>query len=373
MSGGVDSSTVFMMLKEAGHEVFGVTMRHLPAAMAKERVGSCCAPSAVLAAARLCAAAGAAGASGVADASGAAHYVFDLEDGFDGAVMAPAAVGYASGMTPNPCVLCNERVKFDLLYRRAVALGAEQFATGHYARIEGGRLARAVDRGRDQSYFLYRVAPDVLARTLFPLGGMTKDEVRARARDFGIPMHDKEDSMDVCFAPGGDFSEAFRLHAPEALEPGDIIDEDGRTVGRHDGIGRVTIGQRRGLGVVASSRLFVTEIDSAARRITVGDRPSCDRLIAAELLLAPGLPDRFTATARVRSQHAGTEAEVTVTGPCEAEVLFREALNGVSPGQSVVFYDGDRVLGGGMIRLFSRDSRAGREAAPRFAAAMTGA
>jgi tRNA-uridine 2-sulfurtransferase len=351
MSGGVDSSTVFMMLKNEGHEVFGVTMRHLPAEMAKERVGSCCAPSAVKAAERLCATAG------------VPHYVFDLEQGFGDRVMAPTANGYASGFTPNPCVLCNERVKFDLLFRRAVALGADLFATGHYARVENGILARAVDRGRDQSYFLYRVAPGVLARTIFPLGGLKKEDVRIRARDYGIPMHDKEDSMDVCFAPSGDFSEAFRRHAPEALEPGEIVDEDGRVVGSHEGVGRVTIGQRRGLGVVAARRLFVTEIDAPARRIIVGERPSCARILAVDLLLAPGSPDRFRVTARIRSQHEGVDAEVVVTGPGEAEVLFADPLAGVSPGQSVVFYDGDRVLGGGVIRLLPKPVSAASSAA----------
>lgn len=336
MSGGVDSSTVFMMLREAGHEVFGVTMRHLPKEMVRERVGSCCAPSALAAAGRL------------ARAYDAAHYVFGLEDEFGADVMGPSARACADGITPNPCVWCNERVKFDLLFRRAMALGAELFATGHYARIESGRLRAAVDRGRDQSYFLYRVNPGVLARTLFPLGALAKDEVRARARAYGIEMADKEDSMDVCFAPDGDFSEAFRRHAPEALEPGEIVDRSGAVIGRHAGIGNVTIGQRRGLGVPTGARAYVTAIDPASRRVTIGERCAALRVTIQDGVWRADLAESFEATARIRSQHAGVRARVERTAE-SARVEFEEPQFGVTPGQSLVCYDGDDVLGGGVM------------------------
>ncbi len=336
MSGGVDSSTVFMMLRAAGHDVFGVTMRHLPKEMARERVGSCCAPSALAAAGRL------------TRAHDAAHHVFGLEEEFAAAVMKPSAKSYAIGVTPNPCVWCNERVKFDLLFRRAMALGADVFATGHYARIKEGRLCRAVDRARDQSYFLYRVHPDVLARTSFPLGGLTKEEVREKARAFGIEMADKEDSMDVCFAPAGDFSDAFRRHAPEAMESGDVVDERGAVVGTHAGIGRVTIGQRRGLGIPTGGRVYVRAIDPDSRRVTIGDRPVTTEVRLEDCTWVDDLTDPLRATARIRSQHAGTDVVVERRGN-SARAVFGEPQAGVTPGQSLVCYQGDEVLGGGVM------------------------
>lgn len=332
LSGGVDSSTAFMLLREQGHDVFGVTMRHLPKEMAAERVGSCCAPSAI------------AGAGRLAASVNAPHYVFGLEEEFAANVMGPTARGYASGVTPNPCVWCNERVKFDLLFRRAIALGADAFATGHYARIIDGRLHRAVDAARDQSYFLYRIDRDVLKRTIFPLGEMTKDAVREKARAFGLEMSDKEDSMDVCFAPGGDFSAAFARHAADAMESGDIIDESGEVVGRHEGIGRVTLGQRRGLGVASTARKYVTKIDPASSRVFIGERPIVSELTAVDMIMGDDVPAEFEATARIRSQHKGASVHV-----CGNRITFKEPQFGVTPGQSIVLYDGDRVLGGGII------------------------
>jgi len=330
LSGGVDSSVAFKILHSQGHDVFGVTMRHLPKEMVSERVGSCCAPSAISAAGRLAA------------AMEAPHYVFNLEEEFAANVMAPSAKSYASGVTPNPCVWCNERVKFDLLYRRAIALGADMFATGHYARIIDGDLYRGVDAIRDQSYFLYRIAPDVLAKTIFPLGGMPKTEVRERAREFGLEMSDKEDSMDICFAPKGDFTAAFERHAPEAMTAGEV--------GRHDGVGRVTLGQRRGLGIAGVSRKYVTRIDPADNRVFIGERPLVQKIMAADAILAKDVPDSFDALARIRSQHKGISARIT-RGDHELAIEFDEPQSGVTPGQSVVLYDGDRVLGGGIIQF----------------------
>lgn len=344
LSGGVDSSVAFKILHGEGHDVFGVTMRHLPKEMVSERVGSCCAPSAISAAGRLAA------------SIGAPHYVFNMEEEFAAHVMAPSAQSYARGITPNPCVWCNERVKFDLLYRRAMALGADAFATGHYARIIDGQLYRGVDAVRDQSYFLYRIASDVLAKTHFPLGGMPKTEVRERAREFGLEMSDKEDSMDICFAPKGDFTAAFERHAPAAMTSGEVIDEEGIIVGRHDGVGRVTLGQRRGLGIAGASRKYVTGIDPVDHRVFIGERPLVRKIVAADAIVAKDVPEAFEALARIRSQHKGVATRV-LRGDRELSIEFDEPQSGVTPGQSVVLYDGDRVLGGGIIQLAAQTEK----------------
>ncbi len=336
VSGGVDSSVALLLLHEAGHDVFGITMKHLPAEMAGDRVGSCCAPSAVAAAGRLAA------------RLGVPHYVFDLEREFAEAVMAPTARTYAGGRTPNPCVLCNERVKLAALERRAAALGAELFATGHYARLEGSRLLRAVDASRDQSYFLYRVAAASRARLRFPLGELHKDEVRAKARAAGLEMSDNPDSQDVCFAPGGDFSAAFQRFAPEALEPGPVVNEAGEALGRHAGIGRLTIGQRRGLGIPTGSPAYVRSLDAETRTAVVGARPEARAFTVLDALFDEDVPTAFSAVVRVRSQHAGVRCAVERAGT-EARVRLDEPVVGVTPGQSAVFYDGERVLGGGFI------------------------
>lgn len=337
LSGGVDSSTAFLMLHEAGHEVFGITMRHLPKEMAKERVGSCCAPSSV------------AGASRLADSLGVPHYVFGLEDEFAASVMSPTARTLAAGITPNPCIWCNERVKFDALFRRAAALGADFFATGHYARVRDGKLYRAVDKKRDQSYFLYRLKPEILLRMIFPLGELTKEQVREKAHELGLEMADKEDSMDICFAPDGDFSEALKRFAPDGMTSGDILDEDGKVLGQHEGLGHYTVGQRRGLGVATGRRSFVRRLDSSTNSVVLGDRPKVWTFSVGDLI-DHAVPDTtFRATIRIRSQHRGTDATIVRDGN-SAHITPDEPLFSVTPGQSAVFYSPDEcVLGGGII------------------------
>lgn len=340
LSGGVDSSVTLLLLHEAGHDVFGITMKHLPAELAGDRVGSCCSPTAVAAAGRLCA------------RLGVPHYVFDLEREFAEEVMAPTARAYAEGRTPNPCVLCNRRVKLGALERRAAALGSERMATGHYARLEGRRLFRAVDATRDQSYFLYRLRPDVRARLLFPLGALTKDEVRERARAAGIEAGNAPDSQDVCFAPGGDFSVAFRRFAPSALEPGPVVDGEGREVGRHGGLGTLTVGQRRGLGALRTNRpgerLYVRALDPSRNAAVVGERPVADAFAVGECVIDEDVPASFEAGVRVRSQADAVSCRVRREGE-SVRVVTEAPVAAVTPGQSAVFYDGDRVLGGGFI------------------------
>lgn len=336
VSGGVDSSVALLMLHEAGHEVFGITMKHLPAEVAGDRVGSCCAPSAVAAAGRLAA------------RLGVPHYIFDLEREFAAAVMEPTARTYARGLTPNPCVLCNERVKLGALERRAAALGADFLATGHYARIEEGRLLRAVDRTRDQSYFLYRVPPRARERLLLPLGALTKDAVRERARAAGLEMSDQPDSQDVCFAPGGDFGYAFRKFAPVALESGPVVDEEGRLLGRHGGLGTLTVGQRRGLGIPSASRLFVRALDVARNAAIVGERPVTTAFTVEDTVFDADVPTTFGASVRVRSRSEGVPCHVTREGT-RCHGTLERPLDAVTPGQSAVFYEEDRVLGGGFL------------------------
>ncbi|RMH57005.1 MAG: tRNA 2-thiouridine(34) synthase MnmA [Candidatus Hydrogenedentota bacterium] len=336
MSGGVDSSVVFRMLYEEGHEVFGITMRHLPEELVRDRIGSCCAPRAVRAASRLAA------------SLNRPHYLFDLSEEFAATVMRWTAEAYRSGVTPNPCVLCNEGIKFGLLFQRARALGAEFLATGHYARVHNGRLFAARDRMRDQSYFLYRVPRSVLSATFFPLGEVGKDEVRRMAEEWDLEMKDAPDSTDVCFAPEGDFSYIFERFAPEAIESGPIVDEATRLLGRHRGFGRVTIGQRRGLGIPASERLYVRAIRPETKTVVLGGRPVASRMLVENLIWHQKMPERFEAVVKIRSRHPGRAVSIERIGD-RCHVTFPAPEPNVTPGQSAVFYEGDCVLGGGII------------------------
>ena len=337
LSGGVDSSTVFMMLLEQGHDVFGVTMRHLPKELSEDRVGSCCSPTSVAAASRLCA------------SLGKPHYLFGLEEEFSDQIMKRTALSFSKGITSNPCIWCNENVKFEALYRRAEALGAELFATGHYARIEDGELYCGADKTRDQAYFLYRVKKEVLAKTLFPLGGMQKSEVREKAKAYGLEMHDQQDSVDVCFATNGDFSAALKMFSPSGLKEGSFVDEDGKELGSHKGVGMYTVGQRRGLNIPAKEKLFVRKIDSESNTITLGKRLTHDTARANDVILSEGVGTRFQAMAKIRSQHNGIDVDVEQMEDGTLSIQFSETQTGVTPGQSIVFFDKERVIGGAVI------------------------
>jgi tRNA-specific 2-thiouridylase len=279
----------------------------------------------------------------------------DLREAFAASVVQDLVEQYAAGMTPNPCVQCNGVLKFHVLLRRALSLGAEAIATGHYARTEDGRLFAATDRDKDQSYFLHPVKPEALRRSRFPLGGMTKPEVREHARRFGLVTAEKPESMEVCFIPDDDHARFIREARPELDGAGEIVDEGGRVLGRHEGYFRYTLGQRRGLGL-AGGPWFVVGIDPTARRVVVGPE---SRLLAHAvdvrgvnwLRSAAALAGRpLYARVRHRGGLAPCTIEADPSAPELARVVLLAPLRAVTPGQSLVVYDGDEVVLGGLVR-----------------------
>lgn len=347
LSGGVDSATAAALLVEQGYRVVGVTMRLYDAHGSPASAGGrCCGPRDIEDARR------------VAAHLGIPFYVADYADAFREAVIDDFVAEYVAGRTPNPCARCNERIKFAPLIERARALGAVFLATGHYARLETGpdgrrRLLRGVDPRKDQSYFLFGIPPRDLERVLFPLGGLTKDEVRTRARAFGLPNAEKEESQEICFVPDGDHVSFVERHARGALEPGEIVDLDGRVLGTHRGVHRFTVGQRRGIGgaVGAGEPRYVVSIDALRRRVTVGPRSALGRwrMRVDDVRWLGGRPaSAVTADVQVRHRHRPVPAEVIPDGD-GATVIF-QSPECVAPGQAAVFYDGDAVLGGGWIR-----------------------
>ena len=344
MSGGVDSSAAAVLLVRGGCEVTGLTMKLWDCDAHPQGVAlrSCCSPQ------------DAADAAGVARALGFSHALVDLSSIFEREVLAPFAEAYAAGLTPNPCVACNARVKFGALLVEARALGCEYLATGHYARrVERGgepRLAAARDGAHDQSYFLYALGPEALAAAAFPLGDATKDEARALAREAELPVAEKLASEDLCFAPAGGYAAVLARRAPDALTSGEIVDTSGRVLGTHRGVARYTIGQRRGLAL-AGGPWYVLRIEAAARRVVVGREE--DVLARAAMIEAmhwpggaPELP--FDAAVRVRFRSPPAAAHVTAFGG-GAHVRFVRPVRAAAPGQAAVLYDGDLVLGGGRI------------------------
>jgi len=350
MSGGVDSSVAAALLSREGRPLVGFSMQLVDKLAGEtERYGRCCSPDDFR------------DARAIADRLGFPHYVLDMEDDFRRQVLEPFAADYAAGRTPSPCLRCNTFVKFDALWERAAAVGALSVATGHYAILERDarsgrtRLRAGADPGKDQSYFLFDLSDEQRARTEFPLGRMTKDEVRALARTFALATAEKPESMDLCFVSEGDsYRDVLaRSGLGPAATPGEIVDAEGRVLATHEGIERFTVGQRRGLGLATGEKLYVIGLDPARARVVVGDeadlyRESCTvervRWIPFE---RPGGPQRVTV--RIRSTHAGASAVVTDRGDGTAVVSFDEAQRAVTPGQAAVFYDGDLVLGGGWI------------------------
>jgi tRNA-uridine 2-sulfurtransferase len=350
MSGGVDSSVAAARLVEDGFDAVGVTMRVWGRGDGPEpvsRFGSCCGSEAVDDARR------------VAERLGIPYYLLDMADEFDRAVIGPFADSYARGRTPVPCVACNTDLKFGSLLGRARAWDAVAVATGHYARVErdaaSGRytLRRARDRRKDQSDFLWPLSQAQLAAARFPVGDLTKDEVRDHARRVGLVTADKPDSQEICFVPDGDYRGFLRRRDPEVFRPGAIVDVAGRALGRHAGVAGFTIGQRRGLGLTASRPLYVIDLDAEAGRVTVGEAADLeqDRLVASRVnFIAGETPaEPLRVTARIRHNHEPAPATLHAQADGRALVVFDQPQRAITPGQSCVWYDGDRVVGGGVI------------------------
>jgi tRNA-specific 2-thiouridylase len=347
MSGGVDSSVTAALLVERGFEVVGVSLQLYDHGVATGRKGACCAGQDIADARR------------VAERLGIAHYVLDYQSRFKREVIDDFAAGYRRGETPIPCIRCNQRIKFRDLLTTARDLGGSALATGHYVRRiagpDGPELHRARDLARDQSYFLFATTGTELDFLRFPLGGLLKAETRERARRFGLAVANKPDSQDICFVPHGSYVRLVERLQPEAGEPGDIVDLDGRVLGRHGGIARFTVGQRKGLGIAAATPLYVVRLDPEVQRVVVGPRSALaqTRLSLGEVnwLCLPPAANGTAVTAKLRS----TQPPVPATlypgrSAAEAELVLAAPAGAVAPGQAAVLYDGERLLAGGWIR-----------------------
>jgi tRNA-specific 2-thiouridylase len=341
MSGGVDSAVTAHLVCALGYTALGVTMR------LQREDNACCSLSDIEDAAR------------IASSLGMAHEVCDLSPLFEEKVILPFIEAYEHGRTPNPCVACNRHLKFEALYRYGRARGYDTIATGHYARIRydeaSGRylLLRAADGQKDQSYVLYNMTQEQLAHTLFPLGEMTKGEVRQRAAALGFPNAEKRDSQDICFVPDGDYAAFIEARTGKTYPPGNFVTLDGRVLGRHRGLIRYTLGQRKGLGLALPAPLYVCALDLAENRVLLGEEQALytKTLLAHDLNLITAArweqPQRLSA--RVRYRQKERPATVTLIDDDTLQVAFDEPQRAITRGQAVVLYDGDVVAGGGVI------------------------
>ncbi|MGQ9650715.1 MAG: tRNA 2-thiouridine(34) synthase MnmA [Phycisphaerae bacterium] len=355
MSGGVDSSVAACLLQERGYEVIGLFMWTGIKAPLEERAW----PADETISARpfrgCCSAADADDARKVAGRLGIPLYALDFKESFE-SIIDHFVAEYVRGRTPNPCVLCNDQLKFGRLAEYGLAAEADFVATGHYARVVQragqSRLCRGVDRDKDQSYVLFQLDRGILRRVMLPIGEMTKEQVRDYARKRGLPLFDKRESQDICFVPDGEYAGLIRERRPDAFRPGRIVDRSGRELGRHDGIVNFTIGQRRGLGLAMGKPVYVTAIDAATDTVTIGPREELARseLRASKVhwLIDPPT-EIIEADVQIRYTHKAARAVVEPTGADRVHVRFREPQYAITPGQAAVFYDGDVVLGGGWI------------------------
>jgi tRNA-specific 2-thiouridylase len=336
MSGGVDSSMAAALLQQQGFAVEGVTM--------KLTAGLCCDIGS---------------AQAVCHQLGISLRVIDAQDLFSQAIVDDFIVEYRQGRTPNPCIKCNELVKFPLLLDHALAAGFDFLATGHYARIVQDEtrsrylLKKGIDEQKDQSYFLYRFTQDQMKRVLFPLGGMCKTEVRAQASELKLPAAERPESQEVCFVTDNDYRAFLKEHAPDTLRPGEMVLTDGSAVGIHDGIAFFTVGQRRHLGVAAGERLYVIRIEPALNRVVLGklsELQTGEMLVSkARFIMVDALRTSMRVTVKIRSRSPDVPAIIEPAVADKIRVRFEHPVSGVCPGQAAVFYQGDAVVGGGVI------------------------
>ena len=348
MSGGVDSSVAAWLLKEQGYDVIGVTMQiwQDEDTLVQEAEGGCCGLSAVDDARR------------VAMDLGIPYYVMNFKNEFRTQVMDYFAAEYMAGRTPNPCIACNRYVKWESLLRRSLSIGADYIATGHYARIEqlpNGRYAikKSVTAAKDQTYALYNLTQEQLSHTLMPVGNYHKDEIRDMAQKLGLPVASKPDSQEICFIPDHDYASFIEEYTGKTMEPGNFVDLDGNVLGRHKGISHYTVGQRKGLGIAAGKPVYVTKICPAENRVILGDN---EDLFHRELdveefnfISFDTPPAEFRAKAQVRYRQKEQWATVKVTGEKSVHIIFDEPQRAITKGQAAVLYDGDVVIGGGVI------------------------
>lgn len=351
MSGGVDSSTAAALLVDQGYPVLGVMMQlwasHHDKGLPQNR---CCSRNALDDARQVCA------------LLGIPFYLVNLEEAFKDQVVDYFCDTYARGRTPNPCPVCNRQIKFGALWRVASGLGAQRLATGHYARVNRAndhyQLLRGVDRDKDQSYMLHMLSQEQLARALFPLGGLAKWQVRSLAAKYELPVAEKGESQDVCFISDGDYRAFIAQQRPEAVRPGPILDRQGNALGQHDGLAFYTVGQRQGLGIAAPQPLYVIRLDMPRNALVVGPREAVlqTELLAQQVHYISGSPppEPLSVTAKIRYRAKEARAELTPLAGNSARVVFDQPQTAITPGQSVVFYQQDVVLGGGII------ARAGR-------------
>ena len=361
MSGGVDSSVAAALLVEAGYEVIGMMMRlWSDPAMGGEAHNRCCTPEQMSDARR------------VADQLGIPFYALDTQAVFRESVVQTFIDGHRAGVTPNPCLACNRRIRFDWLLNNALALDADCLATGHYARIDRDdagvyRLRSGIDRRKDQSYVLSVMGQAQLKRTLFPVGGYPKDEVRRLAAGYGLRVGGKKDSQDLCFLGGGDYRDFLRLHAPDLAAPGPILRRGGEVLGEHGGLSNYTIGQRKGLGLSYAQPLYVLEKNPWRNALIVGTRDELGRddLLAEDVNWISGVAPRsaFRAAVKIRYQASPQPATITPLPGSAMRVQFDEPQRDITPGQAAVIYDDDICLGGGVIA--KRHSSASSEMQPK--------
>jgi tRNA-uridine 2-sulfurtransferase len=349
MSGGVDSSVAAALLAEQGHEVIGLSMQLYDQSEGQTSFGSCCSLDDLHDARR------------VAAAIGIPHYILNFEREFDEQVVSNFVREYAAGRTPIPCARCNSDLKFATLADRAAGLGADAVATGHYARTEcdesSGKvlLKRGLDLKKDQAYFLFSLTQDQLGRAVFPVGHVSKDVVREYARRYNLPVADKPDSQEICFVPDNDYASFVSKRAPGVVAEGRIVDQQGNTVGTHEGIHKFTVGQRKGLGLSASpdgAPRYVVALHPVERQVVVGPKAALERttLTASGVNWILGRPDgSLRVSAQIRHRHQPAPGVVRALDGSRTELVFDEPQIAITPGQAVVFYDDDIVIGGGWI------------------------